>query len=420
MTTPEPSTSNTSKPRFSNRFARAMHTIGNVLVAPAQWGFKQVMKATDPIKPGRHEAMGQFTPWVEGLLVKPLRLAFGLGAFALGLPFSVVGQLVFKIPAALLGKEKFEYFHQQPTTGLLDSDSYEAPSEQLTEVKIKSWNLAAMHSMTRRLNGTRPVENRVQEAADYLLTQDDDIICLQEVFTEEATEILVNKLKGKYPHIVHNVGKNVVGMNSGLMLLSKYPLEKVEFETFESRVGLNKLSQKGVLGAIVMLPGNKKMVVTNAHLDAGGKTGLGANGNKSKDKQLNQIMTMRNRLESAIDPGAEYISCFAADANLTAKKLETLEKKDDLPTIKLFINDYQYSTEKTYMTCLKHRNLNEDEYQNATLQNSKAGGDILVVRPKDEKHQNILEGTANLTIGTHQETKDMSDHYPCTLKFTPK
>lgn len=390
------SSTNTRFPRFSNPFAHYAHIAGNALVAVCHWGFDQIMRYTDPFILGRSKAMDQFHLSTE-IFVKFFRLGIGGNAFLMGAPLAMIGQLI-KVPTAYFWKEDFEYYHNPGNTIWIDKKN----------IKIWTWNLAAMHSGLRRYNGMRPNEPRLNEIVKYLKNKNDDILCLQEVFTESATQILIEGLKKQYPHIVHNVGKNVIGINSGLMLLSKFPIEHLEFETFTSRTGFNQLSQKGVLGAIVTTPSNKKIVITNAHLDAGGDTAGNSDALGSKLLQLEQVFSMRDRLENLAETFNEnIISVFAADANLNSKKLMANQHE---PVIQTLLTQYAINPAEDRKTSLQNRILTRQQANKDNFNNSKSGGDLIKARVAYTPHD-----AQAVSIATHRDTLDNSDHFPSTL-----
>ncbi len=398
-----PSTTNTHAPAFSNNVAKNAHALGDVLVSPCHTGIDQLARFTDPIKLDRYEAMEQWHPCIE-VISRPFRLVGGLSLFAVGVPFALIGQFI-KILAAL-DKKDFEYYQAQPSIDLNISLLYEDPEEQNNPINITSWNLAAMHSLLRRFNGTRPVAVRMKEAVKYINQTKDDIVCFQEVFTQNATQILTEGLHTFYPHTIHNVGKNIMGINSGLMIFSKYPFEHIEFEPFEARYGKNSFSQKGVLGAIIN-KNDKRIVVINMHLEAGGFLSCQANSLATKERQLEQAIKLRDKLVTkASEGGGEVVIIFAGDTNLPQNKFERSENSSSIRTV---FSQYNLNPQGN-KTCLKKRILSQEEIESATFDNAKPGGDYLGV-----------DNTSNHT-GTSRvdyKTRDTSDHFPIRASFSP-
>lgn len=89
--------------------------------------------------------------------------------------------------------------------------------------------------------GMTPWSLRIDKVADRILQLDADVICLQEVFEEEAAEKLYEKLKGRYAHFYMNIGPRnfgfnheSAGMGSGLFIASKLQIIDSKFRLFKN------------------------------------------------------------------------------------------------------------------------------------------------------------------------------------------
>lgn len=99
-----------------------------------------------------------------------------------------------------------------------------------------------------------------------------DILCLQEAFDPDAVGILSQHLKAVYPY---QMGVNTplpFGLhNSGLVILSKYPILEGEFIRFDNMMlGEETLGGKGFMALKVAVGGDRFMSLYNTHLHAGG------------------------------------------------------------------------------------------------------------------------------------------------------
>ena len=90
------------------------------------------------------------------------------------------------------------------------------------------------------------------------------IFLAQEVWDEQATEALVTQLQQRYPYIIHSVGSNVLGRNSGLFVASRYPISDIEFRPFDSFPSSDNLSNKGILRAEIQA-GERRLAIYNLH-----------------------------------------------------------------------------------------------------------------------------------------------------------
>lgn len=93
--------------------------------------------------------------------------------------------------------------------------------------------LAVMHG------GMAPWEERVYALTDKIRSVNADIVCLQEVFTEDANLALYEALKGDYAHFYISIAPRPIGFSlqnlglpSGLFVASKYPIERPAFTLY--------------------------------------------------------------------------------------------------------------------------------------------------------------------------------------------
>lgn len=110
----------------------------------------------------------------------------------------------------------FTYFFKNnldsSNSNLLDT-SNDSPST------IISWNIQELFLF---LN-SKKLENVIEK----LKTFSSDIICLQEVFEDKTKKLIINELKEVYPyHLLGNIKKKyLIGEDSGLLVLSKFPIK---------------------------------------------------------------------------------------------------------------------------------------------------------------------------------------------------
>ncbi len=139
-------------------------------------------------------------------------------------------------------------------------------------VRILNWNVGLMPEFVCELNDLRTSKERVKQINAYLNDETNfgdqapDVICLQEVFDIDATEALCAGLKEKYPYIIHSVGPRALGMSSGLLFASKFPIKEAQFNKFKNGKAEDALANKGMLSAKLVL-GKKggKEVTTSIH-----------------------------------------------------------------------------------------------------------------------------------------------------------
>lgn len=136
-----------------------------------------------------------------------------------------------------------------------------------TELKVINWNLYLLPKIAK---GTSQ-DQRVDLIAEYLLNseEDFDVITLQEVFTSYGFETLTEKLKAKYPyHTGKPARKWYKPVNSGLLILSKYPIREQSFYMYSSMAHADKFSSKGVLAITIEIEENSFAHIATTHLQA--------------------------------------------------------------------------------------------------------------------------------------------------------
>lgn len=115
---------------------------------------------------------------------------------------------------------------------------------------------------------------RQDEVINEDIPGDLDVICLQEVFNEDAWNILNEKLRSKYPYILFDAHRVRVSslkftmVNSGLYIASKYPIVQSMFYPFKNSYSEDALSGKGVLCAEIQIAEKSSIIVATTHMQA--------------------------------------------------------------------------------------------------------------------------------------------------------
>lgn len=79
-----------------------------------------------------------------------------------------------------------------------------------------------------------------------------DFLCIQEAFDRDYTKKLISEIHKVYPFVVYDVGysgpkRNLCGINSGLMVASRYKILDVRFRPFSRKCGWCRITGKGLL-----------------------------------------------------------------------------------------------------------------------------------------------------------------------------
>lgn len=186
---------------------------------------------------------------------------------------------------------------------------------QKDTISVMSWNVFLRPAILK--DGQM---SRVDSISDYLKHSNHDILVLQEVFHRKARKKLISELKNTYPHATTRGPSSFWGVSSGVLILSKFPIEKTSFQEFRKAKGSDALAKKGVMRANVRI-GNELVQVYGTHLQAGG----GEKRHKIRQKQLNLIRRfVEHEEDSAIQivAGDFNIQGYSAAFDSVAHKLE--------------------------------------------------------------------------------------------------
>lgn len=112
--------------------------------------------------------------------------------------------------------------------------------EAAKEISILNWNVCFFEGgLSMLFGGVLPWQDRIEKVAREIKLRGADIVCLQEVFSREASFELYSLLAEEYAHFYLHIGpkaygfnSNNLGISSGLFIASKYPIENTSFTPF--------------------------------------------------------------------------------------------------------------------------------------------------------------------------------------------
>mmetsp|Transcript_30635 Transcript_30635/g.45324 ORF Transcript_30635/g.45324 Transcript_30635/m.45324 type:complete len:334 (-) Transcript_30635:1217-2218(-) len=172
---------------------------------------------------------------------------------------------------------------------------------------------------------------RAPVIVERLLAKDPlyDIIAFQEVFSTKADylgmTLLVEGLAAVYPFHVKlqpNPIPRSKFYDSGLLIVSRYPIELVEFHEYGSSSGLDALSSKGMMIAAVNVTSSEdnseqlpKLVFGNTHLQAGAEA--------TRLKQISEASDAFKRAIASIPESINAVVLAAGDFNVNEQDQES-------------------------------------------------------------------------------------------------
>jgi endonuclease/exonuclease/phosphatase family metal-dependent hydrolase len=141
-----------------------------------------------------------------------------------------------------------------------------SPSDTSIELNVLSWNI---YMLPTRIFKDMGQEERAQLIADTLLKCQYDVIVFSEAFHQKARHILAKKLLPTYPY-QSKVGNRKFGLktNSGVWIVSRFPLKMLGEIQFESCTGFDCWARKGAMLLSIEKNG-KTFQILGTHLQSG-------------------------------------------------------------------------------------------------------------------------------------------------------
>lgn len=100
--------------------------------------------------------------------------------------------------------------------------------------------------------------------ADYIKMQNPDILVLEETFMKSTRKIMKDSLQTVFPYQSIVTKKGFLKTNSGVWILSKYPIEKQAFITYKKKRGSDIFAKKGATLLQLEIQ-NKKIQIIGTH-----------------------------------------------------------------------------------------------------------------------------------------------------------
>jgi len=161
----------------------------------------------------------------------------------------------------------------------------------------------------RRQNGTAP-----------------QIVAIQEAF-HIATDAVI--IESEYPYVAFGPPGNGFVHNSGLLILSEYPITDVSYITYKNCTNFDCMAKKGVMQGLIHIPGMPKpLEFYNTHLNASYECQAGTGqvceraSDPSEPIRMTQIEQIKDFMKTTHDPDRLFI--FPGDFNHNPDGLDYL------------------------------------------------------------------------------------------------
>jgi len=133
---------------------------------------------------------------------------------------------------------------------------------------------------------------------------------------------------------------DLFGESSGLLLLSRNPLRDCEFELFQSLVQEGTSRAKGILSAIVMLPGEHEVLVVVTHLQGMDST----EAVEVRSHNIQQIGSLIRRRQQEMKAGPSSHVVVLGNMNIEADSQEYFQSFKSISRLDLYSKEKESST----------------------------------------------------------------------------
>ncbi|NLI24668.1 MAG: sphingomyelin phosphodiesterase [Bacteroidales bacterium] len=260
------------------------------------------------------------------------------------------------------------------------------------ELKILSWNIYMLPSIITQTNNS----DRAKAIGEYLGKGEFDVILFQEAFSAESRRIIFSLVQDTYPYEYGpaNSGGISLRLNSGLWILSKMPLRKIDEIEFKQSRGFDAFARKG---AILMegILNNFRFQILNTHLNAGDYDELRA----SQYRQIRNDLLDKYRTE-------DVVQIVCGDFNVD---------KNDGHNFKRLINDLAVRDYYAGWQCSydgESNDLVSPKYKKRSLI------DYIFLRNNNSDNIHVVSNVHRLKRNWSEHHYDLSDHYPVSATVT--
>ncbi len=231
--------------------------LGRALTCPTSDFFLvQMAKVVRHIRVGRRQ--DQASTYSKEIVLRCLRVVLCMLLLLPILALGIVGGLLRTL--ATLDRRKF----------VLTQPNFVHPPQKIQTLTLCTFNASMMPSFINLVfRNYSPAKERVEAAALGANESGADVICVQEAFNTEVVDAFAARIAEKYPYIIYNAGFHSLGLGSGLLIASKYPIANPRFWEHSKKLGSEHLGSKGTMAVTILPHPDQPIAIFNTHLEAG-------------------------------------------------------------------------------------------------------------------------------------------------------
>jgi phospholipase C len=264
-------------------------------------------------------------------------------------------------------------------------------SQKKDTIAIVTWNI---YMRPRMVMHDDQIE-RAKEIVNAVLNDTMDIIVFEEIFDRKARNIIAKGLHSVYPYSVGPGKGGFLKLSSGVMILSKYPIEGSSIVYFNTCKKADCLARKAVVCTSIRLNDQKKINLLGTHLQA-------IEGEDYRKIRSRQIDIMRKTAEANQQKQIPII--YAGDFNISTS--DTLFQKlissfDTEQSVLISTRKYSSDIDNNY----KQGDTGESLIDHIFLSKNNSQSSI-------EQYEVVRK-----TYSVSDKKKDLSDHYLVKAKL---
>lgn len=146
-------------------------------------------------------------------------------------------------------------------------------------LKVMNWNIFMIPPIVYKSCQCDRAELIGEQVAEW----NPDVIVFNEAFQSKPRKIIWKALKERYPYASKQTKGGLFKVNSGVWILSKYPIKKQRNIIFRAKSGSDGMSKKGAVMAELEVNG-RRIQVFGTHVQSGGENVA------VREKQFKQMM----------------------------------------------------------------------------------------------------------------------------------
>jgi len=290
---------------FSNDFAKHLYGCGTALMRPADYGLSKTVIVIRQLF-SEHVMITTRITCILKLVTISVITSMSLAIGSVGIVLASI---------AKIWRNHFTFIQPEVAPELPEDLPLDIRQNGL---KISSFNVAALPNFVNTINDMPSLENRIGKLIDWISSQDGlHAIMFQELFAEEVIEQISQNpnIRRLFPYMIFGLGRQTIGLNSGLAILSRFPIKNPEFYAFNHLRKSDAFAQKGVVRFNLDLSRNHDITLFSTHLQAWDEP----LSQESREKSLKAISKLEKIFSARIrKPGHRHLGTIVGgDFNIS-------------------------------------------------------------------------------------------------------